>query len=110
MAEARELEHCIRNKDTDRVDPAFLAVYLMVLIWSVSSIGPVAARKISQHISLAELKSMDDKWLERFETALQVSGWAEKPQARVVQALLLKLTYARTPRECRGCWIRISTH
>lgn len=99
MTEARELERCIRNKDTDRVDPAFLAVYFMVLTWAVSSIGPVSARKLSHHISLAGLKAMDDKWLERFETALQVSNWAEKPQARVVQALLLKLTYARTPRK-----------
>lgn len=72
---------------------------MQVLTWAVSSIGPVAARSISQHISLAELKARDDVWLDCFESALQASGWAEKPQARVVQALLLKLTYARTPRE-----------
>lgn len=64
------------------------------MTWAATTIGPVEARKVS---SAAELKAMRDPWLNSFETALQASQWAEKPQVRAAQAILLKVAYTRTP-------------
>ncbi|ORY55152.1 hypothetical protein BCR35DRAFT_355790 [Leucosporidium creatinivorum] len=96
-AEVNELIQCVRKNDTSRIDPAWLASLWMVMIWSASTIGPIEAGKIASHGSLAELKALPETWLQTFESALQASQWAEKPQVRAAQAILLKVAYNRTP-------------
>lgn len=71
--------------------------HLKVLIWSASTIGPIEAGKVASHVSVAELKALPETWLQTFESALLASQWAEKPQARAAQAILLKVAYNRTP-------------
>lgn len=116
-AECAELVACVAKKETARIDPAFLAIFYMVsspsrphpsrsltlhsqvMTWAASTIGPIEARKVGRHVSVAELKALPEVWLEAFESSLQASKWAERPQVRVAQAIMLKVAYTRTPRE-----------
>lgn len=86
-----------------RVDPAFLAILYMVMVWSASIMGPDCAREIEQHVSLDDLrKTLPDAWMSMIEDCLKAAQWAERPQIRVAQALCLKLAFSRTPRESRN--------
>ncbi|KAK4053325.1 hypothetical protein OIO90_003937 [Microbotryomycetes sp. JL221] len=88
-----------KHRDQVRVDPAFLSILYMVLCWTGSVIGPVAARKARQHFSFEQLRQMPEVWLDKFEDCLKVAGWSERPQVRIAQALCLRLAWSRTPRQ-----------
>lgn len=88
---------CVAKKETARIDPAFLAIFYMVMTWAASTIGPIEARKVGKHVSVPELKALPEVWLEAFESSLQASQWAERPQVRVAIAIMLKVAYTRTP-------------
>ncbi|KAM0787243.1 hypothetical protein ACM66B_006479 [Microbotryomycetes sp. NB124-2] len=85
------------HRNLTRVDPAFLAIVYVVLVWTASVIGPVAARKVRQHMSFEELRGMSDTWLSKMEDCFKAAAWSERPQVRIAQALCLRLAYSRTP-------------
>ncbi|KAK4048917.1 hypothetical protein OIV83_004473 [Microbotryomycetes sp. JL201] len=85
------------HRNLARVDPAFLSILYVLLAWSGSVIGPVAARKVRQHLSFEDLRSMPDAWLSKMEDCFKAAAWSERPQVRIAQALCLRLAYSRTP-------------
>lgn len=65
-----------------------------VLVWSISLLN--SSDNLPESLASlprAQIVELPDMWLNAYNEALAASQWAERPQARVIQAVLLRACY-----------------
>jgi hypothetical protein len=66
------------------VDPAWMAVYYLVLAWSISY-------RLPQGISTDQARDMANDWHAAAQASLHASEWSLRPRIWAVQAMILNM-------------------
>ncbi|KAK9893613.1 hypothetical protein P389DRAFT_114074 [Cystobasidium minutum MCA 4210] len=93
LDEVQQLWLCVRSGNTTDIDPAWLALFFMVLSWPANTDLVRRAVPALYNLSVKDLEAMAEKWKYCAEQALHLSDWAAVPQMRVLQALCLIMNY-----------------
>ena len=85
LAESQELWSCIANGNTASIDPAWLALYYMVLCGAVSSKDSQRVRSETLHKTTAEIDELPARFRAVAHRALRAADWVGVPQVRCLQ-------------------------